>query len=112
MTEALTKTMTIERRRGFYAMARKLLIEVDGKTVAKIKQGQTITLTLDAEAEEICGRIDWGKTDSLSLRSIPDGGRIVFKATLSLNSRKNMGAAATLPFDVSVQTDGSAPLKV
>jgi len=105
----LTKTITIERQRGFYAMARKLLIEVDGKTVAKIKQGQTIDLTLDTDATEICGRIDWGKTDSLPLAPIPDGARIVFKAYLSLNPLKQMGAGTAFPFDVNVQTDGSTP---
>ena len=95
-----TKQIRVERQKGYYGMFRVLKIVIDGNIVAELKQSETATtIDVPAGAQEIWGKMDWGKTKKTHIEDIPDGKILVFKAYFTLNPLRNM-AIMKMPFKI------------
>lgn len=77
--------------KGFYGRFRALKLEIDGREVGSIRQGKSVEIEIPPDAVEIRGRMDWGKTDSLSLTHVKEGDVITFKPYFSLNFKRGLG---------------------
>ena len=75
------KRVTVERLRGWYGAARALAIEVDGEKRGALRHRETLTLDLADTDETLIARMDWGRTDPVDLRSLPDGAHIDIHAS-------------------------------
>lgn len=94
------KCLTIRRLRGGYGMARALKLVVDGEEVGALRQGREIEIMVPLDARELVGRMDWGRTEPLSLRYIPHGARIDLRCRFTLSQRRMLGLA---PLPVSFE---------
>ena len=70
------RTVTISRDRSWYGLLRKLNIYIDGQLVGAVKAGENTKITLPASANILFGKMDWLKTNKLSLEYIEDGATI------------------------------------
>ena len=89
----------VERQKGYYGMARKLEIFVDGVGIGRIKQGQTLMFDVPDGCQQIWGKMDWGETIRLDISGYQLDQTIVFKAYFTFNLLKGVGLA-NLPFKV------------
>ena len=97
----VSKSITIRRERGFYAIFRKLNIRVDDEKVLAIKAGKTLPLKLPAGAQWLHLQMDWVKTDPLDLADVQDGDTLV----ISIEKRgfREMSRMDTIPFVISIE---------
>lgn len=64
--------LSIQRPPGYpYAVLRQYKIEVDGRVVAKLKRGQTVSIPLEAGQHTVRARIDWGSSSAVHLQMAP-----------------------------------------
>lgn len=81
----------VERRRGYYAAARAVRLFADGQKIGEIRQGETKEFELPAGAQTLCGKVDWGKTNSLNVEAIGDGAQFTLTPWFSLNLLRGFG---------------------
>ena len=84
-------TIKVVRERGYYGKFRAMKLVVDGQTVGSIKDGQTIEINIPDDAEEIFGKMDWGKTSVISLGKLEVDGAVVFEPYFSFNILRMFG---------------------
>lgn len=83
-------------------MIRALEIIVDGTSLGKINQGQTLTFDAPDGAREIWGKIDWGKTSRLDISNYDLSQTVVFKGLFTFNLLKGLGVEE-MPFTVQMR---------
>ena len=91
-------------------MIRALEIIVDGVSLGKIDQGQSLMFDAPDSSREIWGKMDWGKTDRLDLSHYNLSQTVVFRGLFTLNLFKNLGIA-NLPFHVCLRESGKSESK-
>jgi len=88
------KQITIYRNKGWFGLARKLKVMVDGAEIETLKAGETKSVTLPAGASEIWGKMDWGKTNIFDLNTLRGGEQLDFNARFTLNPLRNLAIIA------------------
>jgi len=88
--------LIIYRIPGWYGRVRKLKIFVDGEEVSQIKTGETLSITISKGAQEIYGKMDWGKTELFSLQGLKSGDKLDIVSWFTLNPLRNL-ALITIP---------------
>ncbi|MGV6802455.1 MAG: hypothetical protein ACWA5L_11090 [bacterium] len=97
-----TKSITLIRKPGYYAIFRSMGVYVDGVKRGNVKSGKQITIEIDTDAKEIYGKIDWAKTNKFSLENVPDGARLVAKSWFTLNLLRTFGIP-TMPIHIHLE---------
>ncbi|MEM7767778.1 MAG: hypothetical protein AAF253_09860 [Pseudomonadota bacterium] len=103
-----TKRVRLVRRRGWYGIARALAIEVDGEPMGAVRQNGRLDMVVPADARWLVGRMDWGQTERFDLTGVSDGQVIDVRAPFTLNSSRQLGLVAPIPFRFAVAGDGFA----
>ena len=60
-------TLVITRTRQYANSIRRCSILVDGSHAAYVKHGETISITVDDGAHEVIAKMDWCRSDPLSV---------------------------------------------
>ena len=97
----VSKSITIRRERGFYAIFRKLNIRVDDEKVLAIKAGETLPLKLPEGAQWLHLQMDWVNTDPIDLADVQDGDTLVIRVEKC--SFRDMSRLDTIPFVISIE---------
>lgn len=84
-------------------MLRALEIMVDGTSLGRMNQGQTMTFEAPDGAREIWGKMDWGKTCRLDIANYDLNQTVVFKGLFTLNLFRSLGIAE-IPFSVHLRS--------
>jgi len=84
-------TVTISRNRGAYAKMRALKIIVEGEHVASIRSGDSISVDVPSHEFEMYGKMDWAKTNVLTVHHARAGDHFHFEAWFTLNAFRNFG---------------------
>lgn len=82
---------TITRKPGWYAKVRKFHLKVDGRKMATIEEGETVTLEVSPEARSLVGTVDWGRSPSFSLQQLNDGDLLEIQGWFTWNPLRNLG---------------------
>ena len=93
------RQIRVERRKGYYGIFRELEIVVDGVSVGKINQGETLLFDVPEESQEIWGKMDWGETIRVGLSGYHLNQAVVFKGYFTFNLFSNL-AVMGMPFEV------------
>ncbi|MEM9755599.1 MAG: hypothetical protein AAF914_06380 [Pseudomonadota bacterium] len=96
------KSVTVARGRGYYGMARKLVIYVDQAEVGRLKRGETLTLQNLPDSAVIQGGMDWGRTEPVTVSTLSDGATIEMTGRFTLNVLRNVGITY-LPFRITIR---------
>jgi hypothetical protein len=81
--------ITFTRNKGWFGRVRKLSIMADGKRLAKISSGETLTIDIPNGTQQVYGKMDWGKTNKLDGQSLGDGDHIDIIGRFTLNPLRN-----------------------
>lgn len=65
-------TLKIYRPHDGGGLLRRLVVEVDGTVVARLKQGESVNLTVTPGSHQVQGRMDWTTSPKLELDVGPD----------------------------------------
>ena len=68
---------------------RRLRVEVDGREVAALRQGESVTVPLSTGVHTVIGRMDWTSTPAFDL-SLADGQDVHLEVTLPFSALWNM----------------------
>ena len=64
--------LSIQRPAGYpYAVLRRYKVELNGRVVAKVKRGQTVSVTVEAGQHTVRALIDWGSSPAVELQLAP-----------------------------------------
>lgn len=83
--------ISLTRNNGFYAKARALKIYVDDEMVGSVKAGETISFSVSKDAGVIYAKLDWAKTNSISVSGLIDGSALEANARFSFNPLLMLG---------------------
>jgi len=84
---------------GYFGKIRKLRLLVDGVDVGEIGDGETVEIDVPEYGEMIYGKMDWGKTVQIPLRSVADTDTITFEPYSTINLFRQLGI---LPIPIRV----------
>jgi hypothetical protein len=71
------------------ASLRRLFVEVDGREVAWLKQGQSVDLQVDPGSHSVVGHMDWTSSPVLEL-DVSDGERVAVEVAFPFSVLWNM----------------------
>ena len=83
--------INVSRNKGWYARFRKLKLYVDDEYLFEINSGEAMIIDIPPNAKTIQGKMDWAKTNLLSLENIGEGEQIKIEQHLTLNPFKALG---------------------
>lgn len=95
------KPVTIRRERGFYAIFRKLILDVDGAEFLRIKAGEAVEVTLPVMAKALHMRMDWVTSDPFDLSQVHAGDTLVISVVK--RSFQQMRDMKTIPFAIRIE---------
>ena len=96
------RTITLTRNKGWFGRVRALKLYVDGTEIGSIKSGETLSLDIPNEAQELYGKMDWGKTNKYSLAFIEDGDTLFANGRFTFNPLRNF---AIIEIPIQIQTE-------
>lgn len=100
MSEA-TKQITIRRDRGFFALFRKLAVDVDGALVLRIKAGEQHEISVPQAASQLRLRMGWQSSEPIDLAKVDDGKMLVIY--IIPRSFQEMRSSKTIPFGIRIE---------
>ena len=83
--------INVSRNKGWYGRFRKLKLYVDDEYLFEINSGEAMIIDIPPNAKTIHGKMDWGKTNLLSLENIGEGEQIKIEGHFTLNPFKMLG---------------------
>jgi hypothetical protein len=92
----------VERQKGYFGVIRALEIIVDGTSLGRINQGQTLIFDAPDGVREIWGKMDWGKTRRLDIANYNLDKTVVFKGLFTVNLFRSLGLL-DIPFSVHLR---------
>ncbi|MFG5381286.1 hypothetical protein [Yoonia sp. R2-816] len=95
-----SKSVTIRRERGFYGIFRKLIVQVDGAELLRIKAGETLEAKLPAGARHLDMRMDWITTPPFDLADVRAGDTLVIY--VQRRSFHQMSSLKEIPFGIRI----------
>lgn len=95
------KPVTIRRERGFYGIFRKLIVQIDGAELLRIKAGETSEAKLPAGARVLDLRMDWITTPPFDLADVRAGDTLVIY--VQRRSFHQMSSLKEIPFDIRIE---------
>lgn len=96
------RTITLTRNKGWFGRARTLKLFVDDKEVGAVKAGKTVSLNIPDGAQELYGKMDWGKTNKYSLAFIEDGDALFANGRFTFNPLRNF-ALVEIPIQIQIE---------
>ena len=85
------RTVTIVRNKGWYGRARTAQIMADNTEIGRIKMGNTVTVQIPEDANNLYAKMDWGRSLPYPVQNIKDGQTIYMNAWFTLNLLRNIG---------------------
>lgn len=93
--------IAIRRERGFYGIFRKLIVQVDGAELLRLKAGETHRAVLPAGARQLDLRMDWITTAPFDLANLKTGDTLViYVRKLSLAKMRSL---REIPFGIRIE---------
>ncbi|MGX5655521.1 hypothetical protein ACWKWC_12170 [Geodermatophilus nigrescens] len=65
-------SLQVQRSHDGGGILRRLVVQVDGRDVARLKQGESVDITLSPGQHTVVGRMDWTSTPPLSIELVED----------------------------------------
>lgn len=93
------RKITITRYRSFYAVMRLVKLYIDGEYIGSIKIDQSVTIKIPDGAQEMYGRVSWGRTKSFPLNTLRDGDKLAINGWMTFNVFKMLGFV-TIPMKI------------
>lgn len=87
----IMRTVTIVRNKGWYGRARTAQIMADNTEIGRIKMGNTVTVQIPEDANNLYAKMDWGRSLPYPVQNIKDGQTIYMNAWFTLNLLRNIG---------------------
>lgn len=93
----MPKELTVHRKKGPYAMFRKMQLWVDDEKVGEVGNGDSLELVVPDSAKTLIGKMDWGKTPECDLTQVAHGSTISLEGHFTLSKAKLVGIM-NMPF--------------
>ncbi|PUB14202.1 hypothetical protein [Yoonia sediminilitoris] len=95
------KQITIRRERGFFAIFRKLIIDVDGTPVLKIKAGEEHATCLPSNASRLWMRLGGQRSEPFDLDQVKEREQLVIY--IIPQSFQDMRKSKSIPFGIRIE---------
>ena len=96
------RKIKLTRNKGWFGRFRALKLYIDSTEVGSINSGETLSLDIPNGAQELYGKMDWGKTNKYSLAFIEDGDALFANGRFTFNLLRNL---AIIEIPIQIQTE-------
>jgi len=83
--------ITITRNNGWFGKMRKAKIMADKIEVGSVKSGETVTVEIPGQANNLYAKMDWGRSKPYSTNTIKEEQVIYMNCWFTLNPLRNLG---------------------
>ncbi len=92
----MSRKVTLTRKRGWFSAARALGVYVDDDKVGNLMQTRSLEIDLPEGAQQLYGKIDWAKTEAISVAGLTDGAELVVKTYFAFTPLKWFGVSGLM----------------
>jgi len=83
--------VTMVRNKGYYGRMRTAKIMADGDEIGLIKSGETISITIPEQANNIYIKADWARSEPYPINKLKEGQTIYINAWFTFNPLRSLG---------------------
>lgn len=101
-------TLRIERARDGAAIFRRMKIEVDGRTAARVGRGKSVTVDLEPGEHSVRARMDWQTSPTLQVR-VGESSTVLVKVEYPMAALGKLVRGAEAAIRIALDGDGTTP---